>query len=324
MKKNLKKIRHQIEWFLVKCIELLAPIIPRSFIVSFSKLIGRLAFTFDTRGRVTGIANAKCAIDSGELTNCKPEQMIMKSYELFSRGTIDLFWGRTLNKNNYSDFIQFEFEDTPAHENAVRQGAIWITPHYGNFEWLSLAMGFRGTPLTVIAQDFRNPLLTNIFRTARARSGHEVISSRKAVIKLLKTLKKGGNTALLTDLNVKPSRDAIPVECFSRITSITRLHAFLHLKTGLPIIPAIAIPCSDGSYLMKILKPIEFVTTSTEKQIAQKCWDVFEPFINHFPAPWLWMYRHWRYEPNHNNNKCYPFYAEKSENFENWLRENSS
>ena len=48
---------------------------------------------------------------------------------------------------------------------------------------------------------------------------------------------------------------------------------------------------------MKILKPIELSSTSTEKQIAQKCWDVFLPFMSQFPEPWLWMYRHWRYLP---------------------------
>ena len=161
------------------------------------------------------------------------------------------------------------------------------------------------------------------FKTAREHSGNEIISSKKAVIKLLKTLKRGGNTALLTDLNVKPSRDAIPIKCFSKITSVTRLHVFLHQKTGLPIIPAISLPCSDGSYLMKILKPIELSSTSTEKQIAQKCWDVFIPFMSQFPEPWLWMYRHWRYLPQKEDNESYPFYAESSEKFELWLRENS-
>lgn len=323
MKKNLKQVRHCIEWFLIKCIKFGAPIIPRTLIVELSKFIGRLAFVFDNRGRLTGMANAKCAIDSNEITSYKTRQIIIKSYEFFSRSAIDLFWGRNLNKNNYSDFIQFEFEDKDAHERATKQGAIWITPHYGNFEWLSLAMGFRGTPLTVIAQDFRNPLLTNIFKTAREHSGNEIISSKKAVIKLLKTLKRGGNTALLTDLNVKPSRDAIPIKCFSKITSVTRLHVFLHQKTGLPIIPAISLPCSDGSYLMKILKPIELSSTSTEKQIAQKCWDVFIPFMSQFPEPWLWMYRHWRYLPQKEDSESYPFYAESSEKFEVWLRENS-
>ena len=175
MKKNLKQVRHCIEWFLIKCIKFGAPIIPRTLVVELSKFIGRLAFVFDNRGRLTGMANAKCAIDSKENTSYKTRQIIIKSYEFFSRSAIDLFWGRNLNKNNYSDFIQFEFEDKDAHERATKQGAIWITPHYGNFEWLSLAMGFRGTPLTVIAQDFRNPLLTNIFKTAREHSGNEII-----------------------------------------------------------------------------------------------------------------------------------------------------
>ena len=64
-------------------------------------------------------------------------------------------------------------------------------------------MGFLEVPFHVVAQDFRNPMLTEIFKI-REHSGHQVISSNRAVIKLLKTLKRNGNAALLTDLNVKP------------------------------------------------------------------------------------------------------------------------
>ena len=39
------------------------------------------------------------------------------------------------------------------------------------------------------------------------------------------------------------------------------------------------------------------------------------------PAPWLWMYKHWRYRPLAANPAAYPFYANVSEDFERRLDE---
>ena len=39
-----------------------------------------------------------------------------------------------------------------------------------------------------------------------------------------------------------------------------------------------------------------------------------EPTIRANPAPWLWMYKHWRYRPA--GLSGYPFYAQESPAFE--------
>jgi len=53
----------------------------------------------------------------------------------------------------------------------------------------------------------------------------------------------------------------------------------------------------------------------THQQIAQACWNSFEPYVRKNPAPWLWMYKHWRYRPA-NADRPYPFYVRASRSFE--------
>jgi hypothetical protein len=55
--------------------------------------------------------------------------------------------------------------------------------------------------------------------------------------------------------------------------------------------------------------------------MAQACWDQFEPVVRKNPAPWLWMYKHFRYRPLAANLAAYPFYANISEDFERRLDE---
>jgi hypothetical protein len=39
------------------------------------------------------------------------------------------------------------------------------------------------------------------------------------------------------------------------------------------------------------------------------------------PAPWLWMYKHWRYRPA-NADRPYPFYVRPSRGFEKVIQRN--
>ena len=323
MKSSAKQFRYYIEWIAIKSMEFIIPLIPRALLLFIAKYLGTTAYIFDRRGRKTGIANVQSTSQFKSISDSNAAELILKSYQSFALSTCDLFWASNINKTNYSEFVQVEFENREAYEKARQNGAIWVTPHYGNFELISLVMGFYNTKFTVVAQDFRNPRLTEIFKCAREHSGHKVISSKRAMFRLLKTLKSNENVAFLTDLTVPPGAESIPIHCFSLITSVTRLHAFLHNKTNAPIIPGISIPCSDGTYIMKVLSPLDIPDGCDQSTIAQKCWDIFEPYIIKFPDPWLWMYRHWKYKPREPLDVNYPYYSHVSKAFDAWLKESN-
>jgi hypothetical protein len=66
---------------------------------------------------------------------------------------------------------------------------------------------------------------------------------------------------------------------------------------------------------------MEFPGEATFQEMAQACWDRFEPVVRANPAPWLWMYKHWRYRPAAADAADYPFYANVSPVFEQRLAE---
>jgi hypothetical protein len=68
---------------------------------------------------------------------------------------------------------------------------------------------------------------------------------------------------------------------------------------------------------------IEFPAGASLQEMAQACWDQFEPVVRKNPGPWLWMYKHWRYRPA-NPDRPYPFYANFYRPFENMLAANRS
>ena len=319
MPSPLKQFRYAIEAALVRGVAWAIPKLPRRAVLSLADALGSAAYVFDARGRATGLANLRAAMAQGHLDEAAPEPLLKRSYRFFARSMCDLFWAPRLTAENHSRYIQVEFEDRAAFEKAAKKGAIWVTPHYGNFEWISLMMGYRDLPFTLVAQDFKNPALTEIFTRAREVSGHKVIPSQRAMVRLLKALKSGDHAAFLTDLTVAPDSAAVPVRCFGMLTCVTGLHAFLADRTGSVIVPGYSVPCEDGTFVKKILTPFTVKKGASLAEVAQQCWDVFEPAMREFPEPWLWMYKHWRYLPEGEQDQGYPAYANRSKKFDKWL-----
>jgi lauroyl/myristoyl acyltransferase len=56
----------------------------------------------------------------------------------------------------------------------------------------------------------------------------------------------------------------------------------------------------------------------SEQEIAQMCWDGFQPHVERNPAPWLWMYKHWRYKPSKTDRR-YPFYSQTLPRFDRMI-----
>jgi Kdo2-lipid IVA lauroyltransferase/acyltransferase len=273
--------------------------------------------TFDLHGQKVALSNLEVAFGN-QLSPRERRKIARESFQHFARTMLDLLWSPRLTRENFSHYIELEnFEET-ARGTGPERSFILATYHYSNFEWLSMASGYSGKTGTILAQEFKNSLLDPIFKKMRERCGHELIPRERGLIRLYKVLRRKGTTALLVDLTVPPTQGAVAIDCFGLKTSVTSAHAWLHERTSTPIIPAHCEPLPDGRYRVIFHPKIDNTAGMTHQQIAQACWDSFEPYVRKNPAPWLWMYKHWRYQPA-NSTRPYPFYANFSRRFEEIL-----
>ena len=314
-----KKFRYKLEWVGLRSLASLIPKLPRGLAHRVGVGLGKLAFIVDKRGRTTALENLTLVFGE-EKSEKEIEQIAKDSYQSFARTVMDQLSSPKLTEENFSDHMEVVSDYGDEMDETKKTGAIWVTPHYSNFEWIALIQGFRGFRFTVIAQDFKNEALTEIYRRNREVSGHDVIPQKNALIKLVRALKNNGHAAFLSDLTIRPGKAATVIECFGKKTCVTAIHPELQMRTGLPVIPGICIPLPNGRYEMRGFKPLVFGPNDTQQTIAQACWDVFEKVIREDPAPWLWMYKHWRYLPSA-DAEGYPSYARHAEKFEDMIRE---
>ena len=279
---------------------------------------GTLISMFD-RHRYSVALNNLAVAFGNQLSPGAQRKIARKSFQHFALTMVDLLWSPRLTRENFRDYIEFENLEEIDRVSGSERNFITACYHYGNFEWFSLASGYSGLSGMIISQEFKNSLLDPIFKKLREQSGHELIPRERGIIRLYKVLRRKGRTALLVDLTVPPDQGAVAIDCFGLKTSVTSAHAWLHQQTDVPIIPVHCEPLAGGRYRVVFHRKIDTTQDMTLRQIAQACWNSFEPYVHKNPAPWLWMYKHWRYRPA-NAERPYPFYAHVMRRFDEMLQ----
>jgi Kdo2-lipid IVA lauroyltransferase/acyltransferase len=322
MRSRWKRIRYYLEWLGLVLATKLIPLCSRRACYHIAQAAAALLSFVDRHHYQVALSNLEVAFGH----RFSPEErrkIARESFQHFARTMVDLLWSPRLTQENFSQYIDLEnFEETASNTGPERSLMI-ACYHYSNFEWLSLACGFLDLKGTIISQEFKNSSLDPIFKRLREQSGHELIQRDRGIMRLYKVLRRKGRTALLVDLTVPPTQGAVAIDCFGLKTSVTSAHAWLHERTGVPIVPAHCEPLPNGRYRLVFHPKIANAADVTYKQIAQACWNSFEPYVRKNPAPWLWMYKHWRYRPAH-PDRPYPFYANFYRPFEDMLEPNDS
>jgi lauroyl/myristoyl acyltransferase len=319
----VKKLRYFLETALLETVAWILPKVPRSLLMALSRGAGTLAFYLDRGGRQTALENLRCALGD-RYDDARRRRIAKGSYQTFARTFLDLFWSAKLTKETWQPFFDIHIPQPQIEERVRETGGVWVTPHFGNFELISMVWGYRGFPFTVVAQDFKNEALTRLFRRLREHSGHTIIPQENAMLKLVKTLKRKGHAGLLTDLNIVPGKAAAAIRCFGLWTCVPTLHVELAKRLGLSIITGVCRPLPNGRYEARLFEVIEPRPEDDTREIAQRVWDDFESVILEHPEGWLWMYKHWRYTPHPKGagrDPDYPFYSNPSPSFREMLPE---
>src|SRR5437660_2336626 len=306
MRRRWKKFRYRLEWAGLHATAKLVPLLSRKACFRLARILGFVMSIFDRHGRKVALSNLDVAFGD-ELPISKERKIVRQSFQHFARTSLDLLLSPRLSRENFRDYIEFENLEEIDRATGPERNFITACYHYSNFEWFSLASGYSGLGGTILSQEFRNSLLDPIFRKLREQAGHELIPRQGGIVRLYKVLRRKGRTALLVDLTLHPKMPSVVIDCFGLKTNVTSAHAWLNEQTGAPIIPAHTEPLPNGRYRVVFHPKIE-TAGRTYQQIAQACWDSFEPYVGKNPAPWLWMYKHWRYKPA-SADRPYPFYA---------------
>ncbi len=316
---SFKQFRYRLEALGCRVLVWGIPRLSRGRCVRLGNALGAVAYQLDRRGRAVALSNLQCAFGES-LSPARRVQVIQASYRNFLRTMLDLFWGQRLTQDNFRDWIEPIGFDALREQLAEKKcGAVLMGVHQGNWEWGNIACGFLGIHNTAVAEDFKNPLLTGIFRDLRQISGQTVIAQENSILRLLRVAKRGGATSMLIDLSLPPNQAATVIEGFGMKMCVPLLHAVLAERVGALLVPVETQPQADGTCRVIAHPAIEWPAGASIQEISQRCWDALSPIVRARPESYLWPYKHFRYRPK-GAARQYPDYSNESGKFDKLLK----
>jgi len=179
------------------------------------------------------------------------------------------------------------------------KGAIVVSGHFGNWEWIGGGMACLGYPVTYVVTSQTNRLVEDLMNRMRASVVIQIVNRSNAVKGVLSALKNNRAVAILCDQDAGEAGVFVPF--FGRPASTPRGPALFHLKTGVPVVFS-AAPCDEDGIIRVLFEEMKFegLTGDRDKdevRIMTQITARLEKEIRRHPEQWLWLHRRWKSSP---------------------------
>lgn len=293
-------MREKVEYSFVKLFLWLAKIMPKPFTYMMIKGLTLFVYRLDQRRRNLTVKNLTMAFP--EKTS---EDIAALSKEVYSQLSITIaeillmFTGRfDIDKAiKNAEEAKKKLEDIAQNSP---HGVIVMTAHFSNWELAAHFLAKNGLPMLAIGRKGNNKRIdTHITTPFREKYGNEAVSKKRAMLMMIKRLKRAGNVGLLIDQK-SGSLNSVKVDFFGQPAETTLSIASLKLKFDPLVVPIFIARQSDGMYEMAIHEPVDYVADEIEDKdkkleaMTLKYNQVIEEVIRKYPSQWFWMHNRWR------------------------------
>ena len=289
-------MREKIEYIFVLLLIKISKFMPKSLVYLFLDKISIFFFYILKSRRRIAINNLSFAFKN--LNEKEVYNLAKKTFRSLARTTADCLL--LINKRvELEDF----FEDPNSYKKNVekamqnrKNGIVFFTAHFGNWEILTKFVAKMGFPQLVISREGNNSLIESKITTPfRDGYNNKLAYKDHAMSKIVKTLKSGGIVGMLTDLKLNNS---IYVPFFGRKCHTAKTVASLYMKFHPEIIPIFARRLSNNKYEI-VIKKFPDLTLSGNKEkdieaITIICNRIYEEIISQSPEQWFWMHNRWK------------------------------
>jgi KDO2-lipid IV(A) lauroyltransferase len=290
--------RYAIEARAAAIVQALVRPLPRRWTLALGRMLGRLLADLDPRHVAIAAENLRQAFPLWD--EARRLRTARAVYAHFGQTLVDILWMADQPRERLLSLIVEEGREHVDRARAAGRGVVYVSAHFGNWEFYALAFGWIGETVGLVARPLDNPALEARLTAFRTRSGNSVISKRRALQDVLRLLRQGAGVAILVDQNVQ-EQDGIFVEFFGRPAATTTVAAALAVKTGCALVPVHCEARPDGGYTFVYSRPVEWTTTGSREadiaRLTQELTTEIESWVRARPEQWLWMHRRWKTQP---------------------------
>jgi KDO2-lipid IV(A) lauroyltransferase len=192
------------------------------------------------------------------------------------------------------------FDDLCARLLAEGRGLIFITAHFGNWEWFNSLASTLGLTGGSIARPLDNPRVNEFVRSIRERNGLRIFDKAGAIRKALGALRDGNVVGVLIDQDAGSHGMMSPF--LGKPASTITIPVELAIRTGAPMIVTVLKREKTGGRFTILFNPEPHRPTpgadpdaETRRLLDAVNADLGE-LIMREPDQWFWIHRRWKTE----------------------------
>lgn len=270
-------------------------VLPLETAVGFGRLIGAGIFLFAGRKSVA-YADLKAALGSA-LSEKERWQVIRSHYRHLGRMFVEILRLPSLDQKAIERILHIQDPAKPM--KLIDQGVIYVTAHFGNWEYFQLGCRRLGRPdkkIHVLARHQKFPKINAFMNRLRESAGSFMVATRGMGIReMMRSLRRREWIGLLGDQDA--GRDGgLIVPFFGRKTTIPTGAFELARRTHTPILPVFVVRREEIHQDIYLGDKIEFA--KEDEPLEDKVLSYvrsLEDFIRKYPDHWLWEVKRWKY-----------------------------
>lgn len=218
-----------------------------------------------------------------------------RSYASMARSLVEFLHTRKYSDAEILDRVELENEAALEAALVEGRGAILLSGHFGNWEWLARRVAAAGHPLAVLFKEPRDPVLADRLRQTRAAAGIEQIEyddMRGA----LRWLRGGRLLGIVMDQEPRKSSEGVVASLFGQPT-MTHVGPFrLARVAGAPLLTFFCSATGGGRYRARLEPLPPSRSEDLDEAVAEEAARFnarLEAAVRRDPEHWMWMYRRW-------------------------------
>jgi KDO2-lipid IV(A) lauroyltransferase len=287
-------------------------VLPRPWAHRLGRALGALAFHLSPRSREVSLENLQrfLGLDPEEARRVAIDALRMAGASLG-----DLLRAPRMGRGRFERDVEIsaEVRGTLAEIRQRGRGAVLVTSHLGNWEFLNLCAPHLGLErMTVIVRPVPNPMLSALMHRYRSRTGQRIIYRSGAVSDCLRRVRAGEAAGITMDLPVPPGSGAEAVDFFGLPTFTTLAPAFIAAATGAPLMLIHLLPFGRHRYRLTLEGPFEMPQrgkrSARAREATRELSRTLEQAIRRHPECWAWWMKRWRIKPEGAQGE-FPSYA---------------
>jgi Kdo2-lipid IVA lauroyltransferase/acyltransferase len=268
-------------------------LLPYGIAIKLGGICGSIVYVFLGRYRNLAIRHLHVAFN-GVMTQKQAKKIARSVFMNLGMGLAEILSLPKIKKR-LDEIIDIEGIEKIDKILSAGQGAIILSAHLGNWEFIPMYFAGKGYPSNIVARPIYYEKYNEWVSLLRNGMGVNIIYRTDSPRKIIRLLKEGQLIGIVADQDID-NVDGVFIDFFGQKAYTPSGPVKLARSVGAPIIPMFII--RDGlRHKIFVEDPISIDKTTDSDWVVtytQKWSNVVESYIKRYPGQWVWMHKRWK------------------------------